>query len=184
MSEEATGKAWYCLRTQTKREHIAAASLRQHEGLEVLCPRLRYKKVTRRGKIWWVEPLFPGYVLARFDLEQQERLVAHCNGVTHILKFGANYPAVPESFIENLVEELAKSGEEDEIIPVAPAVAEGDEVEIAHGPLQGLSGEVVEVLPAQDRVRIFIEFLGGAQPVEVDLFSLLLPRKPLPKQSS
>jgi len=31
-------------------------------------------------------------------------------------------------------------------------------------------------------VRIFVEFLGEDQPVDVDLFSLLLPRKPLPQQ--
>ena len=71
--EDHAVPAWYCLRTQTKREHLAAASLRQVEGIEVVCPRLRYKKVTRRGKIWWVEPLFPGYLLARFALAEIER---------------------------------------------------------------------------------------------------------------
>ena len=64
MREKATETAWYCLRTQTKREHLAAASLWEIGGIEVLSPRLRYKKVTRRGKVWWVEPLFPGQLLA------------------------------------------------------------------------------------------------------------------------
>ena len=184
MSDESLDQKWYCLRTQIKREHVAAASLREHEGIEVVCPRLRYKKVTRRGKIWWVEPLFPGYVLAKFDLEHQERMVSHANGVSHILKFGADYPFVPEEFMTSLREELESQEAENEVISVSPAVAEGDEVEIAEGPLRGLSGEVMEILPAQDRVRIFIEFLGSAQPVEVDLFSLLLPRKPAPGSSS
>ena len=177
-------KKWYCLRTQIKREHLAAASLRETAEIEVLCPRLRYKKVTRRGKVWWVEPLFPGYILAKFDLETQERLVGHANGVSSILKFGANYPFVPESFMDSLKAELKLQAAENEIISVSPSIAEGDEVEIAEGPLQGMSGQVMEVLPAQDRVRIFIEFLGTAQPVEVDLFSLLLPRKPMPGPSS
>ena len=65
--------AWYVLRTQTKRESLAAASLREMGGIEVLSPRLRYRKVTRRGKVWWVEAMFPGYILARFSLEEQER---------------------------------------------------------------------------------------------------------------
>ena len=184
MSESGAERAWYCLRTQTKREHLAAASLREHEGIEVLCPRLRYKKGTRRGKVWWVEPLFPGYILAKFDLAHQERIVGYANGVSRILKFGADYPMVPESFISSLKEELNRQEAQEEVISVEPAVAEGDEVEIADGPLRGMSGEVLEVLPAQDRVRIFIEFLGAPQPVEVDLFSLLLPRKPLPGQPS
>jgi transcriptional antiterminator RfaH len=42
---------WFCVRTQTKREHIAAGHLREIEGVEVFCPRLRYRKATRRGKI-------------------------------------------------------------------------------------------------------------------------------------
>ena len=45
-----------------------------------------------------------------------------------------------------------------------------------------MKGTVIEVLPANERVRIFIEFLGREQPVEVDLYSLLLPRKAVPKR--
>ena len=51
---------WFCVRCQTKREHIAAGHLRELLGVEVFCPRLRYRKATRRGKIWWMEPMFPG----------------------------------------------------------------------------------------------------------------------------
>jgi len=58
----------------------------------------------------------------------------------------------------------------------------GDEVELVEGPLKGMTGTVIEVRPAEERVRIFVEFLGQNQPVNVDLFSLLLPRKPLPRQ--
>ena len=63
-------RLWYVLRTQLKRERLAAANLRQLEGVETFLPRLRYQKTTRRGRIWWVEPLFPGYLLAKFSLEQ------------------------------------------------------------------------------------------------------------------
>src|SRR5690606_1020565 len=73
--------AWYCVRCQPKREHIAAERLRALEAVEVFCPRLRYRKATRRGKVWWVEPLFPGYVLARFALAEMERAVTFCQGV-------------------------------------------------------------------------------------------------------
>ena len=49
-----------------------------------------------------------------------------------------------------------------------------------HGPLGGVRATVVEVLPARERVKVLLEFLGREQVIEVDLFSLLLPRKPLP----
>jgi transcriptional antiterminator RfaH len=171
--------AWYCLRTQTKREHIAAAALRELEGVEVLCPRLRYRKTTRRGKIWWVEPLFPGYLLANFDLESMERAVSYSNGVSQILRFGGKTPSVPAEFVEELRAELAKSSEDGDVLSVQVSVEPGDEVELADGPLRGMTGQVIDVCPAKDRVRIFVEFLGQEQPVDVDLFSLLLPKRPV-----
>ena len=51
ISESASSTEWYCVRTQTKREHIAAGHLRELEGVEVFCPRLKYRKATRRYRL-------------------------------------------------------------------------------------------------------------------------------------
>lgn len=178
-SRSANGPAWYCVKTQTKREAIAATHLRELEGVEIFCPMLRYRKATRRGKVWWVEAFFPGYLLARFDLERDERAVKYCQGVRGLVHFGDFVPSVPEEFVVSLREEVARQGEK-EVITVAPRITAGEEVELAHGPLGGAKGTVVEVLPARERVRVLLEFLGREQIIEVDLFTLLLPRKPLP----
>ena len=172
---------WICVRTQTKREHIAAGHLRELEAVEVFCPRLRYRKATRRGKIWWVEPLFPGYLLAKFNLAEMERAVTFCQGVRGLVRFGSEIPPVPESFVESLRKEVRnRSVEDEETLSVSPVIEIGDEVEIAHGPLQGMRGTIVSVAPAAERVKILLEFLGQEHAVDVDLFSLLLPRRPLP----
>ena len=172
---------WFCVRTQTKREHIAAVHLREVEGVEVFCPRLRYRKATRRGKIWWVEPLFPGYLLAKFALAEMERAVTFCQGVRGLVRFGSEIPAVADAFVESLRQEVrSRSDDDEEIFSVSPVIEIGDEVEIAHGPLQGMRGTVVSIAPATERVKILLEFLGQPQAVNVDLFSLLLPRRPIP----
>lgn len=172
---------WFCVRTQTKREHIAAGHLREIEGVEVFCPRLRYRKATRRGNIWWVEPLFPGYLLAKFHLAEMERAVTFCQGVRGLVRFGAEIPAVADTFVDSLRQEVRKRSEDDEeLFSVVPIIEIGDEVEIAHGPLQGMRGTIVAVAPAAERVKILLEFLGQPQAVNVDLFSLLLPRRPIP----
>jgi len=172
---------WFCVRTQTKREHIAAGHLRGLEGVDVFCPRLRYRKATRRGKIWWVEPLFPGYLLAKFNLAEMERAVTFCQGVRGLVRFGAEIPPVPEFFVESLRQEIRNRPEgEEELLSVAPVIPIGDEVEIAHGPLQGMRGTIVCVAPAHERVKILLDFLGQPQAIDVDLFSILLPRRPLP----
>jgi len=172
---------WFCVRAQTKREHIAAIHLREVEGVEVFCPRLRYRKATRRGKIWWVEPLFPGYLLARFNLLEMERAVTFCQGVRGLVRFGTIIPAVAEAFVESLRQEVRdRSAGDDELFSVSPVIEIGDEVEIAHGPLQGMRGTIVAVAPAAERVKILLEFLGQPQAVNVDLFSIILPRRPIP----
>lgn len=173
--------AWYCVRAQTKREHIAAGHLRGLEGVEVFCPRLRYRKATRRGKIWWVEPLFPGYLLAKFSLGDRERAVTFCQGVRGLVRFGDRVPPVPEAFVTALREEIRRHEmAEGDTLTVSPVIETGEEVEIATGPFQGMRGRVLAVAPAAERVKVLLDFLGQPQAVDLDLFSILLPRKPLP----
>lgn len=173
---------WFCLRCQTKREHIAAGHLRELEGVEVFCPRLRYRKATRRGKIWWVEPMFPGYLLAKFNMAEMERAVTFCQGIRGLIRFGSEIPPVPESFVEAIKHEILnrKGAEHDELVTLSPVIQIGDEVEVAFGPLQGMQGTVITVPSATERVKILIEFLGNPQAVDMDLFSILLPRRPIP----
>lgn len=183
MTQKEENKArWFCVRTQTKREHIAAKHLRNLEDVEVFCPRVKYRKATRRGKIWWLEPLFPGYLLAKFDLFEMERTVTFCHGVRGLVRFGPEIPHVPETFVLSLIDQVEKKTDGDhELITLAPAVGVGDEVEIATGPLQGMKGVIQSVAPAAERVKVLLEFLGQTQPVDLDLFTILLPGKPVPQ---
>ncbi len=97
------------------------------------------------------------------------------------MRFGTEIPPVPESFVESLRREIRSRPEgEEELLSVAPVIQIGDEAEIAHGPLQGMRGTIVYVAPAAERVKILLDFLGQPQAIDVDLFSLLLPRRPAP----
>lgn len=172
---------WYCVRAMTKREHYAAGNLRALEGVEVFCPRLRYRKATRRGVVWWLEPLFPSYVLVRFPFVEMERAVTYCQGVTGLVRFGTDVPSVPDSFVEALRREYRWDEDASEILTVTPKLESGEEIEVASGPLAGMSGVVVEIVPAAERVKVLLEFLGQPHIVDIDLFSILMPRKPRPQ---
>ncbi len=183
-AQDPTVAAWYCARTQTKREHIAAEHLRGMEGVEVFCPRIRYRKATRRGKIWWMEPLFPGYLLVKFKLADMERAVTFSQGIRGLVKFGSEIPAIPEGLVESLREEVRQrgvaAGDSEGSFTVSPVLEIGEEVEIASGPFQGMRGPVVAITSATERVKILLEFLGQSQAVDIDFFSILLPRRPIP----
>ena len=181
MISEDKSHAWYVLRTQVKKERSAAALLNQDAEVEVFFPKVRYLKTTRRGKVWWVEPLFPGYLLARFDRASHGRAVTHAQGISKIVSFGEQFPEVPEAFVESLRAEVAKHDEHDGEITVGWKVEQGQEVEVAEGPFKGFQGEVVEVRPSLERVSLLLEFLGEEKPIEMDIRSLILANPDLPE---
>ena len=92
---------WHCLRTQTKREHIAAALLDRLENVEVYCPRISQVKKTRSGKRRFTEALFPGYIFARFCFHTDSRQVVHSQGITRMVQLGERR-VIPEHIIADL----------------------------------------------------------------------------------
>jgi len=178
MSESFTDSElrWYCLRSKAKREHIVASQVSQLEGTDVFCPRVRFKKSTRRGKIVWVEAMFPGYFFAKFNFYQRSKEVSHNPGVIGFVRFGDHIPSLSDQAIEGLRSII--TDEDQQVVDIQPKVSKGDEVELAEGVLKGMTGEVVEIIPSHERVVVLMEFLGEKKKVEVDVLSLLLPRRP------
>jgi transcriptional antiterminator RfaH len=159
-----SGLSWFCVRARTRQEHIAAATLRRID-MEVMNPRIRFRRATARGPIWVIESMFPGYVFARFNLKQSLDFVRYSFGVTGVVHFGLFWPVVPDATIETL---RAIVGEE-EVRLVGPALKAGDEVEVATGAFAGFHGVVRRVMPARDRVAVLLEFLGRQTTVELPL---------------
>jgi transcriptional antiterminator RfaH len=160
----AAAPAWYCVRSQIKHEHIAAGHLRQLPEVDVFCPRVRFQRATRRGKVWFTEAMFPNYLFARFDLRDL-RVIQAAHGVAGVVHFGRHRPAVPDEIIADLRARL----DETDLKVFPDAVQPGDQVVIADGTFMGITAVVQRLLPAKDRVRVLLEFLG--RPVETELAS-------------
>ena len=94
--------SWFCLRSRPKHEHIATAHLRQMPGVEVFCPRLRFKRPTIRGARWFQEAMFPGYLFARFNFIERHKEVGYAMGVSGILRFGERYASISEETVLSL----------------------------------------------------------------------------------
>ena len=161
-----TGPAWFCLRSQPKHEHIAAAHLRRMvEGIEVFSPRLRIRRQTRRGAVWFVQALFPGYLFGRFDPRQSLLLVRAAPGVKTIVKFGLGVPLIQSE----LIEDLRKHFDHHELHEVQDEPQPGDEITIAGGPFNGFSAAVLNIGPANGRVQVLLQMLGQCTPVELSM---------------
>jgi transcriptional antiterminator RfaH len=161
---------WYCLRTQPKHEHIAAAHLRMLEEVAVVCPRIRFKRITQRGPVWVTEAMFPGYLFAHFELAQMHRQVRYAHGVTDIVQFGGRYPTIEDPALA----QLREFSDGAEIKELNYELAQGDQVKIVEGIFLGLEAVVTQLLPAKERVKILMDFLGQKVEAEVEHDTVLL----------
>jgi len=165
--------AWYCIRTHLKHEHIAAAHLQRICDVEAFNPQLRILRSTRRGRRWSTESLFPNYVFARFHLEAMLEKVRYTPAVKFVVRFGDQVPAIPDLVIEDLRQELEAMNSE--VLTDTPLA--GEEVEIAAGAFVGTKALVASVLPGKERVRILLDVMGRAVPVELSLDRVLFDRR-------
>jgi transcriptional antiterminator RfaH len=161
--DTAGNTAWFCLRSQPKHEHIAAAHLRTAGGVETFLPRVRFKRATRRGVVWVTEALFPNYLFARFDWRESLREVQSVHGVCGVVHFGQLWPTIPEATIEQLRREIGA----DELRVIPGRLEPGDEVMIVSGAMHGLHAVISRVVPARERVAVLLDFLGRQTTIEL-----------------
>jgi transcriptional antiterminator RfaH len=166
--------AWFCLRSQPKHEHIAAAHLRSDARIETFLPRIRFRRATRRGSVWVTEALFPNYLFARFDWQQSLRHVQHIRGVQTVVHFGIRWPTIADETIAALRSFWA----DQEVHTVSDQLTAGEEVRIISGPMQGLHAVVSRPLPARERVAVLLDFLGRQTAVEVALENVVRTEDP------
>jgi transcriptional antiterminator RfaH len=166
---DSVDSAWYCLRSQPKHEHIAAAHLRLLQGITVFCPRIRFKRATRQGLVWVTEAMFPGYLFARFELAAMHRQVRYAHGVSGIVRFADRYPTIEEGALAQLRGQTGAA----EIEELDYGLSEGDQVQIVGGAFVGLDAVVTQVLSAKERVKVLMDFLGRKMEAEVQWSAVL-----------
>jgi transcriptional antiterminator RfaH len=156
-------RAWFCIRSQPKHEHIAAAHLVREGGIEVYLPRIRFQRTTRRGPSWCTEALFPNYLFAKFDWKNDLRRVTYSHGVSTVVHFGDRWPFVPEEVILDLQAALGP-----ESLHIVNAEYEpGDQIEIVAGSFQGMRALVSRYYPSAQRVEVLLDFLGRQTAVQI-----------------
>ena len=170
-----SGTGWYCFKALPKKEHIAAELLSRGEGLETFCPRISYVKKTRRGKVRFVECLFPGYVFIHADLAAAYRNIRSTQGIRDIVAFGERVPMIPGSFVDELRQRIGEENVRD--LP-APVPTPGQEVTITEGPFRDLKAVVSGELDARQRVALLLDFLGRQMEIHMRVDELLPEAEP------
>ena len=151
-------RTWYVLHVKPRTEKKVFDFLRVLGTFRYLP---LYKKVTKvqRRKVTRYLPMFPGYVFARLDPEQRERVY----GTQHVVQMIT--VANPRQMVHQL-RQIAHAGRiPEELTPVTEFSA-GEYVRVKAGPFMGIEGYVQRKANATTLVLV-IDILGQA--VEVKL---------------
>ena len=152
---------WYALWTRSRHEVAVRRELDELE-VEAFLPTItqwsRWKD--RKKKVDW--PLFPGYCFARFDLESRLTVLKR-PGVVRIVSVAGDPAPIPATEIESL-RQLVES---DLQFDPCPLITEGMMVEVVHGPLTGVVGQLVRK-GAHARLVLSVNLITQAVTVEVD----------------
>ncbi len=158
-----SGLAWFCLWTHSKHEHLAADWLRRYLGVESYAPRIRFRRLQKRGMVWYTDALFPNYLFARFDLAKSLHKIETAPGIRRAVRFGDYCPRVPDEVIQGLRRSIGS--DQPHVIDEQPRP--GELVQVAAAPFYGLEAVVTQVMPSRQRVAVLLDFLGRQTPVEL-----------------
>ena len=146
---------WYVIRIKPHQERLAEFHLK-HRCIETFLPLLKMEKIIRRQNKTVVEPLFPGYLFARFDMNHQYRAVNFSRGVLNVVEFGSKPAEVSGALIEGIKSRM----NDGYVIPSTERFHQGQIVHITGGPLAGLEAVFVKELKEQHRVLLLLRALG------------------------
>lgn len=155
---------WYACYTRGRHEKRVAALLDQR-GIENFLPlraRLEQWKDRKKRVLW---PLFPSYVLVRFDVRELPTVLG-VHGVVTVVRVGSSPVPIPDEEVENVRRFAAAvdaHGLEPELEPFQP----GQRVLVVGGPLRGVEGVVVQ-RRGRARVLVGLQAVGQGLSVEVD----------------
>ncbi len=125
--------------------------------------------MTQRGPVWFVEAMFPGYLFAKFVYAKQHRMVEHSHGIRGVVHFGNRLATLSE----NMMAALQSRIDGEQVATIDSSLKVGQPVQIAEGPFQGLEAVVTRLLPARERIRVLLEFLGRTLETEISAAKVL-----------
>jgi transcription antitermination factor NusG len=159
---------WYLVRTATRQEKRAVASL-EEAAFEVYCPvEVRWERIgVRKMREKRERAYFPGYLFCRIG-DGQFAAVESVDAVHAIVRYttssGERAPLkVPEGVVA-LVAKQDEAGEFDATRQDRPEMEFGAEVHVKAGPFVGLIGKV-NSMRGPDRVRVLLDAIQRGAPV-------------------
>ena len=156
---------WYAIHTHPKQENRAESNL-QTCNVETFFPRIRdcrFNEFTGKPS-YLIKPLFPGYLFARFVLNNLLHKVRFSRGVHSVVCIGNDPAPVDGGVIEIIAAQIDAAG----FVKIGDDIAPGAKVLIQAGPFKGLTGIFERESNATDRIKILLDCISFQARIEVE----------------
>ena len=156
--------SWYAIHTRPRQEDRAEMNLRAWQ-VETFFPKIkdcRFNEFTGEPS-YFVKPLFPGYLFARFALNNLLHKVRFTRGVHSVVCVGNDPAPVDDRVIEIIAAQIDATG----FVKIGGDLEPGAKVLIQAGPFKGLTGVFERETSAADRIRILLDCVSFQARVEV-----------------
>ncbi|ACB83779.1 transcription termination/antitermination protein NusG [Natranaerobius thermophilus] len=108
--------------------------------------------------------VFPGYVIVEMVMDEDSwYVVRNTPGVTGFVGSGAKPVPLNEDEVASIMKQMGYEEPKKEVDLEA-----GQEVKILEGPFENFSGQIEEVYPDKEKVKVTVSMFGRETPVELD----------------
>ncbi len=145
--------SWYVIHTNPRQEDRAEDNLRAW-GVETYFPKIKECRFNRftDEPIYYIKPLFQGYIFARFEYRALCHKIRFTRGVQTVVSFGN----IPIPVDDEIIISIKSRSDESGFIKLVDDLAPGDEVVIMGSPLNGFHGIFERKMKDTDRVSILL----------------------------
>ncbi len=157
--------SWYAIHTHPKQENRAEQNL-QAWNVETFFPRIRdcrFNEFTGEPS-YFIKPLFPGYLFARFELSKLLHKVRFTRGIHNVVCIGSDPAQVDDGVIKVIAAQIDAAG----FVKIGDDPELGAKVLIQAGPFKGLTGIFERETSAEDRIKILLDCISFQARVEVE----------------
>ncbi len=164
---------WYVINTYSGHENKVKANLEHRIVSMNQAPRFRRVVVpteqvieTKDGqKVQTEKRVLPGYVLVNMDLSDEAwSLVKNTPGVTGFVGSGSKPVPLSQPEVDRILHTGVTAGERPR---TQVQFSLGESVKVTSGPLSDFDGEIVDVNPDQQKLKVLVDIFERQVPVEL-----------------
>ncbi len=150
---------------QTLREQAEKKGLQDYFG-DILVPSEEVVEIRRGAKVAVEKNYFPGYVLAKIDLNDESwHLVRNTPKVSGFLGAKGKPMPISEAEVNRIMKQVQDSAERPRH---AIDFEIGEQIKVCDGPFSSFSGVVEEVDNEKARLKVSVMIFGRPTPVELE----------------